>query len=60
MRENEDKEENEVYNEINHYRDGRYLSPMETAWGLQQFPLCGKLYSNPISCSYRKSTKTYF
>ena len=44
MTENED-EENEVYDEINHYIDGRYLSPMEAAWRLQQFPLCGRSHT---------------
>ena len=36
------KEQNfEVYNEINQYIDGRYLSPMEATWRLQTFPITG-------------------
>ena len=38
---NEVKEENEeIYDEISQYIDGRYLSPMQVAWRLQKFPLC--------------------
>jgi hypothetical protein len=28
--------------EISKYVDGRYLSPMEVAWRIERFPLCGK------------------
>ena len=35
------KENEEVYDEITQYIYGRYLSPMEAAWPLQPFPLCG-------------------
>ena len=36
------EENEEVYDEIAQYIDGRYLSPMEAAWRLQSFPLCGR------------------
>ena len=39
-KEENDKDNTEIYDEINHYIDGRYLSPMEAAWRLQEFPLC--------------------
>ena len=39
------RKKNEVYDEINHYIDGRYLSPMEAVWRLQQFPLCGRSHT---------------
>ena len=34
-----------VYDEITEYIDGRYLSPMEAAWRLQEFPLCGRSHT---------------
>ena len=40
------KEQNfEVYNEINQYIDGRYLSPMIAAWRLQTFPITGRSHT---------------
>ena len=43
IKKNEVNEENEeIYDEIIQYIDGRYLSPMEAAWRLQKFPLCGR------------------
>ncbi|XP_031781116.1 uncharacterized protein LOC103318084 [Nasonia vitripennis] len=32
-----------VHDELTQYVDGRYLSPMEGAWRLQGYPLCGKI-----------------
>ena len=36
------KENSIVFDEISQYIDGRYLSPMEAAWRLETFPLCGR------------------
>ena len=40
-----DKDNEEIYDEITQYIDGRYLSPMEAAWRLQEFPLCGRSHT---------------
>lgn len=34
-----------VFDELSQYIDGRYLSPMEAAWRLQEFPLCGRSHT---------------
>lgn len=39
---NENNNKSEVYDEITQYIDGRYISPMEAAWRLQKFPICGR------------------
>ena len=39
------KENSIVFDEISQYIDGRYLSPMEAAWHLETFPLCGRSHS---------------
>ena len=37
--------EKDVHDEITQFIDGRYLSPMEAAWRLQEFPLCGRSHT---------------
>ena len=34
-----------MYDEITEYIDGRYLSPMEAAWRLQEFSLCARSHT---------------
>ncbi|XP_031778423.1 uncharacterized protein LOC116416077 [Nasonia vitripennis] len=40
---NSSEETSIVHDELIQYVDGRYLSPMEAAWRLQGYPLCGKI-----------------
>jgi len=42
---NENDQNDEVYDELSTFIDGRYLSPMEAAWRLEELPLCGRSYS---------------
>lgn len=40
-----ENDEKEIHDEIKQFIDGRYLSPMEAAWRLQEFPLCERSHS---------------
>ena len=39
---NDNENNEEIYDELSKYIDGRYLSPIEAAWRLQELPLCDR------------------
>lgn len=39
------KEDDDVKDEISNYIDGRYISAIEAAWRLQEYPICGRSHS---------------
>ena len=41
----DDRNDDIIYDEITQFVDGRYLSPMEAAWRLQTFALCGRRHT---------------
>ena len=48
-----DEENSIFFDEISQYIDGRYLSPMEAAWRLETFPLCGRSHTcHSFGCTY--------
>lgn len=54
-----DNEQPQIIDEISNYIDGRYVGPMEAAWRLQSFPLCGSGYKVVRLAVHTEDKKKY-